>query len=152
MRHIERSHQSALLFFVDLNGMKLINDELGHDEGDRALAETADVLRATFRASDIVARLGGDEFVALLLEAGAEQIDIFSNRIQREITMRNAKGDRRYRLSASVGGAVYESSHPETIEGLLAKADALMYEQKRRRRNGPLLSMPVGPPTDDARE
>jgi diguanylate cyclase (GGDEF)-like protein/PAS domain S-box-containing protein len=152
LRHIERSHQSALLFFVDLNGMKLINDELGHDEGDRALAETADVLRATFRASDIVARLGGDEFVALLLEAGAEQIDILSNRIQREITMRNAKGDRRYRLSASVGGAVYGSSHPETIEGLLAKADALMYEQKRRRRNGPLLSMPVGPPTDDARE
>jgi diguanylate cyclase (GGDEF)-like protein len=99
-----------------------------------------------------VARLGGDEFVALLLEAGAEQIDILSNRIQREITMRNAKGDRRYRLSASVGGAVYGSSHPETIEGLLAKADALMYEQKRRRRNGPLLSMPVGPPTDDARE
>jgi len=60
--------------------------------------------------------------------------------------------DRRYRLSASVGGAVYESSRPETVEALLAKADALMYEQKRRRRNGLLLSMPVGPPTLGARE
>jgi diguanylate cyclase (GGDEF)-like protein/PAS domain S-box-containing protein len=137
-RHViqqtDRARSSALLFFVDLNGMKQINDQLGHEEGDQALRETASVLRATFRASDVVARLGGDEFVALLPEASAEQLELFTARIDAEIALRNQKLGQRYRLSASVGGTVYDSSHPESIEGLLVKADALMYEQKRARK------------------
>jgi diguanylate cyclase (GGDEF)-like protein/PAS domain S-box-containing protein len=137
-RHViqqtDRARGSALLFFVDLNGMKQINDQLGHEQGDAALCETAGVLRATFRASDVVARLGGDEFVALLPEAGAEQLGLFAGRIEAEISMRNQKPDRRYRLSASVGGTRYDSARPESIETLLGKADALMYEQKRARQ------------------
>ncbi len=138
-RHVieqaNRSHKSALLFFVDLNGMKQINDQLGHDEGDRALCDTGDALRATFRASDVVARLGGDEFVALLPEAGAAQLQLFATRIEAEIALRNGTANRAYRLSASVGGTAYDSSQPETIEALLVKADALMYEQKRARKS-----------------
>ena len=137
-RHViqqtDRTRGSALLFFVDLNGMKLINDQLGHEEGDDALRQTASVLRATFRASDVVARLGGDEFVALLPEASAEQIGIFEARIDAEIAARNQGPGQRFRLSASVGGTLYDSSQPESIEALLAKADALMYEQKRARK------------------
>jgi len=127
----DRSGRPALLFFVDLNGMKLINDQLGHDEGDRALSETADVLRAAFRASDIIGRLGGDEFVALLPDANEAQLGLFTERIQREFEARNGRPDRSFRLSASIGGTAYDPSQPETIESLLAKADALMYEQKR---------------------
>jgi diguanylate cyclase (GGDEF)-like protein/PAS domain S-box-containing protein len=137
-RHViqqtDRARSSALLFFVDLNGMKQINDRLGHDEGDHALRETASVLRATFRASDVVARLGGDEFVAILPEANAEQLALFAARIDAEISVRNQKPGQRYRLSASVGGTVYDSTQPESIEALLVKADALMYEQKRARK------------------
>lgn len=144
----QRESRSALLFFVDLNKMKQINDELGHDEGDRALVDTGDVLRETFRSADLVARLGGDEFVALLLDAQVEQIEFFASRIQQAMRTRNASGLRRYRLSASVGAAAFESSKHETIEALLAKADALMYEQKRARHAGLLISMP---PPDLAR-
>lgn len=137
-RHViqqtDRARGSALLFFLDLNGMKQINDQLGHEEGDRALRDTASVLRATFRASDIVARLGGDEFVALLPEASSEQLESFVVRIQTEIAARNQKPGQRYRLSASVGGTLYDSSRPESIEALLVKADALMYEEKRARK------------------
>lgn len=137
-RHViqqtDRARSSALLFFVDLNGMKQINDQLGHDEGDRALRETASVLRATFRASDVVARLGGDEFVALLPEARSEQLAMFTARIDAELSARNQQPGQRYRLSASVGATLYESSQPESIEALLVKADALMYEQKRARK------------------
>jgi len=137
-RHViqqtDRARSSALLFFVDLNGMKQINDQLGHDEGDHALRETASVLRATFRASDVVARLGGDEFVAFLPEARSDQLRLFAARIDAEFALRNQNAGKRYRLSASVGGTLYDSSQPESIEALLVKADALMYEQKRARK------------------
>jgi diguanylate cyclase (GGDEF)-like protein len=135
IQQTDRARGFALLFYLDLNGMKQINDQLGHEVGDQALRETASALRATFRASDVVARLGGDEFVALLPEASAEQLGSFVARIEAEIAARNQKPGQRYRLSASVGGTLYDSSRPESIEALLVKADALMYEEKRARKS-----------------
>jgi diguanylate cyclase (GGDEF)-like protein len=135
----QRSGKPALLFFVDLNGMKLINDQLGHEQGDRALIETADVLRVCFRGSDVVARLGGDEFVALLPDGDATQLTQLTERVQRELESRNADPNRAFRLSASIGAAAFDPGNPEGIESLLAKADARMYEQKKSRQ----------PPTPD---
>jgi diguanylate cyclase (GGDEF)-like protein/PAS domain S-box-containing protein len=132
----EQTGRPALLFFVDLNGMKQINDRLGHDRGDQALVETAHLLRATFRGSDVLARLGGDEFVGLLLDTSTEQVPLFRERVQQELDMRNAAPGREFMLSVSLGAAVFDPRAPATIEGLLAEADALMYEQKRQRRAG----------------
>jgi diguanylate cyclase len=126
--------RSALLFFVDLNGMKLINDQLGHEQGDRALIETAEVLRVCFRDSDILARLGGDEFVALLPNGDASQLTALHDRVEREIALHNADPIRAFQLSASIGAAVFDPTQPETIEALIARADVLMYEQKKSRR------------------
>ncbi|HYQ18386.1 MAG TPA: GGDEF domain-containing protein, partial [Polyangiaceae bacterium] len=123
----------ALLFFVDLNGMKQINDRLGHEYGDRALIEMADVLRTTFRGSDVVARLGGDEFVALLMDGHDSQLCIFTDRVQREIELHNSVADRSYVLSASIGCAPFDPKQPLSVDALLARADALMYEQKKSR-------------------
>lgn len=125
---------AALLFFVDLNGMKHINDQLGHEHGDRALVEMAEVLRATFRGSDVLARLGGDEFVALLPKGDGSQLNVFELRVQSEIELRNAAPNRTFQLSASIGAAMFDPTHPESIDQLLAKADALMYEQKKARQ------------------
>ena len=147
LRIAQREGRQALLFFVDLNGMKQINDTLGHDEGDRALIDTADVLREVFRISDVVSRLGGDEFVALMLDADASQVDVFAARIRQAMSSRNAQGLRRYRLSASVGASPYDADAGQTIESLLAHADTVMYEQKRARRAGLFLSQP--PPAAD---
>ena len=144
LRVAQREARPALLFFVDLNGMKQINDEFGHDEGDRALCDTAEVLRETFRQSDVVSRLGGDEFVALLLDADVSQIEVVAARIRQAMATRNAQGARRYRLSASVGASPYEADRAQTIELLLAHADRLMYEQKRARRAGLISS--IAPP------
>lgn len=130
----QQAGRPALLFFVDLNGMKGINDHFGHEQGDRALIETADVLRVTFRGSDVVARLGGDEFVALLPDGDATQLTQFAERVQRELEARNGDPQRTFRLSASIGGAAFDPSKPESIEALLAKADARMYEQKKSGR------------------
>jgi len=147
LRIAQREGRQALLFFVDLNGMKQINDGLGHDEGDRALIDTADVLREVFRISDVVSRLGGDEFVALMLDADVSQVDVFAARIRQAMATRNAQGLRRFRLSASVGASPYDADRGQTIESLLAHADTVMYEQKRARRAGLLVSQP--PPAGD---
>ena len=147
LRVAQRERREALLFFVDLNGMKQINDEFGHDEGDRALCDTADVLREIFRIIDVVSRLGGDEFVALMLDADVSQIELFAVRIKQAMATRNAQGFRRYRLSASVGGSPYDAARAQTIESLLAHADTVMYEQKRARRAGLLMSNAPPPPS-----
>jgi len=128
----------ALLFFVDLNGMKQINDRLGHEQGDRALIETADVLRTSFRGSDLLGRLGGDEFVALLMDGHAAQLSLFTERVQREIEARNSLPQRAYRLSACIGCAPFDPGDPASVDSLLARADALMYEQKRSSKRAAL--------------
>ena len=130
----EQMSRPALLFFVDLNGMKTINDQLGHEQGDRALVETAEVLRTTFRGSDVIARLGGDEFVALLMDGDERQLALFEGRVQTEIDKHNTAPGRAFRLSASIGGAAFDPKQPEGIEVLLGKADQLMYDQKKARK------------------
>ena len=145
LRLAERMRRSVLLFFFDLNGMKPINDQLGHDEGDRALRDMAGVLRASFRASDIIARLGGDEFVALLPDADPSQIDLFVGRIELETAQRNVEPGRKYELSTSIGATGFDPSNPEPIEELLVKADSLMYEAKRARKKSRDSSQPAEP-------
>jgi diguanylate cyclase (GGDEF)-like protein len=128
------------LFFVDLNGLKQINDDLGHLSGDQALRDTAEILRRTFRESDIVGRLGGDEFVALAHLT--RDTAALSKRLREQIALMNAGQDRPYSLQMSVGTAMFNvTSDEDTIEALIARADAAMYEEKRgsgqgRRGNG----------------
>ena len=67
-----RQKENLLLLFIDLDGMKRINDEFGHNEGDNALINTAAILNRSFRSSDIIARLGGDEFTVLVTDLQRE--------------------------------------------------------------------------------
>ena len=80
-----------VILYADLDGLKTINDSLGHPEGDRALKQTAEILKETFRTSDIIARLGGDEFVVLAAIGQEEAADSLTERLQErfDITMRN---------------------------------------------------------------
>jgi two-component system cell cycle response regulator len=133
----KRTKRGALLLYADLDHMKWINDTLGHPEGDRALIETADVLRETFRESDVIARIGGDEFVVLALETwGAASAEAIATRLQRKLEACNTGGDHRYELSLSMGIAHYDPECPCSIDELLNRADTLMYEQKQNKQNG----------------
>jgi diguanylate cyclase (GGDEF)-like protein len=127
-----RARRSAALLFVDLDGLKAINDSFGHEEGDLALIDTGRVLRESFRDSDIVARLGGDEFVVLALEVDASRIETVRERLRANIDAFNAKGKRVYRLEMSVGASMFDPSAPQPLEALMAQADARMYEEKAR--------------------
>jgi diguanylate cyclase (GGDEF)-like protein len=130
----DRSLRSALIVFVDLDGMKRINDELGHEYGDQALVETASVLKQCFRYSDVVARLGGDEFVVLAVEADPPVSEVVTERLYEKLAELNKKPERKFELRFSVGVAPYDPSKSEMVEEVLARADALMYEQKRLRK------------------
>jgi diguanylate cyclase (GGDEF)-like protein/PAS domain S-box-containing protein len=141
-----RSGRPFALAFIDLNGMKQINDRLGHEEGDRALVDAAELLRKTLRETDLAARLGGDEFVALLADADATRAGHLVERLYANLARQNETSGRKFRLSVSTGVAVFDPSSPETLEQLLGRADARMYEFKRSRSQ----SLPaVAPPSGD---
>jgi len=131
LKTADRAKMRMALLFADFDGLKQINDALGHSEGDRALSETADVLRETFRESDIIARIGGDEFVVLAIETNGAPAEIIATRLQENLEAINAREGRRYKLSLSMGIAHYDPARPCSIDDLLAQADRAMYEQKR---------------------
>lgn len=126
-----RTRRGALLFFADLNGMKYINDQFGHDVGDVAIVATANVLRESFREADVIARLGGDEFVVYAPNAEPDAIVVLRERVASNVASFNARSLEPFRLSISVGVAIYDPEIPRSLDELLAEADSAMYEQKR---------------------
>jgi diguanylate cyclase (GGDEF)-like protein len=120
--------------YADLDNMKPINDNFGHDAGDRALVQTAEVLAGSLRASDLIARLGGDEFCAVLIGAGAEAAPSLISRVQETVTELNALSEEPFELSLSLGLA--ESPRGAAVElwDLVARADAEMFEAKRAKK------------------
>lgn len=122
-----------LLLFIDLDKLKQINDELGHNEGDRALIDTAKILKKTFRESDIIARFGGDEFAILALKTREDKT--LCERLQKNIDAYNALGNSSYTLSISIGVTIYNPEKPSTLDELISRADTLMYEHKKSKKN-----------------
>jgi diguanylate cyclase (GGDEF)-like protein len=125
-----RNHRWALLFFADLDGLKQINDRFGHSEGDRAIVRVAQILRDTFRKSDIIARLGGDEFAILANEASADSQEAIWGRLKENLGA-EASRDPRYSLSLSIGVARFDPQSAVALGELLEYADQAMYEAKR---------------------
>jgi two-component system cell cycle response regulator len=130
-----RTGKTFLLAFVDLDGLKRINDTFGHQEGNRALVDTSIVLRDSFRQSDILARLGGDEFAILIAEAAENDIEAVHHRIYRKLCSFNAEPGRRYDLSFSAGIVPNDATQHSNLEQLLSQADALMYRQKQSKKD-----------------
>lgn len=131
LKTARRAKAVCSLFFLDLNGLKRVNDNYGHRAGDAMIANTAQVLKASFRDADIIARLGGDEFA--ILAANGEHTDIMLARMQAAVGQFN-KGDAApHQLSFSVGAVRCLPTEEKSLLELLADADTLMYEQKQER-------------------
>jgi diguanylate cyclase (GGDEF)-like protein len=133
----KREEKGAMMLYADLDNLKEINDTLGHDEGDRLIRKTADILKSTYRTSDIIARIGGDEFVVFPIGADEDQAAKTAKRLQENIENFNAKYNKRYKLRLSIGIATYDPNSVQSVDELLAKADSLMYEHKKSKKNDP---------------
>src|ERR1043165_4624229 len=128
-----RQKEKLLLLFIDLDGMKKINDEFGHNEGDNALIQTAAILNRSFRSTDIIARLGGDEFTVLVTDLNASKEDAIT-RLNENLKAHNASEKRTHKLAFSIGVATLEPQRMTCFEELLEQADQAMYEQKRMKK------------------
>jgi len=132
----KRQGKSVFMLYIDLDGLKTINDTMGHEEGDRALVDAANILAKTYRESDIVARIGGDEFVVVQVGTKASSTKVMRSRLEEAVKVHNSESSCGYKISLSAGMAY---STPETacsVSELLAQGDRSMYEQKRADRTG----------------
>ncbi|MBI4653506.1 MAG: GGDEF domain-containing protein [Nitrospirae bacterium] len=127
----KRQKRGVFLLYADIDNLKKINDEFGHEEGDRALIAAANILRENYRESDIIARIGGDEFVVIPVGFTGDGV---TARLQKAVDAYNSKTDHGYKLSISTGLAYYDPERPCSIDELLSQADKRMYEQKGQKR------------------
>jgi diguanylate cyclase (GGDEF)-like protein len=133
LRMARRSRAKCVLVFIDLDGLKRVNDTRGHAAGDALIADASRVLGRVFRESDVVGRVGGDEFAVFAILDEHDGSSAVSARLQAEIDQFNAQAVPTMRVSMSIG---IEEIHPASetpLDVLLTRADRAMYEKKRRR-------------------
>ena len=133
LRMANRLAKDALLFSIDMDELKVINDTFGHQAGDQAIRGAADMIRRNFRESDIIARIGGDEFVVFMVEYVPIDPDHLVLRLKDIMNSYNSQGINPFTLSLSIGWSRYDPANPASIETLMDEADRYMYERKRVR-------------------
>ncbi|MBL0563273.1 sensor domain-containing diguanylate cyclase [Aeromonas hydrophila] len=136
LQYAFRAKIPASLLFIDLNHFKSINDRFGHDVGDDALCQMAELLCKMFRNADIIARLGGDEFVVLLSGTSNEYCSGIQARFTQALESFNTNNGKPYQLSCSMGIVGYDATTAPDINMLLRLADDEMYICKKTVRNG----------------
>lgn len=136
VKRAARTGTGLVVTFVDLDGMKRINDRFGHEAGDRALIRTAGVLRSVFRVSDVIARIGGDEFIAMTDGVDGASVELLRRRLTSAVADHNRETAGEPRLALSLGFAHHDPAKEplRSIDGLIAEADEAMYVDKNSRR------------------
>src|SRR5664280_2694331 len=129
-----RNKSDYVLFFADMDGVKVINDTWGHKAGDEAIVACADILRRNFRVSDVVARLGGDEFTMLTSGSGSDSPSRVVARLEALLRQYNDSSGRLYRVELSVGYVLFSACPGLSFAEIMAKADAELYRRKMERK------------------
>jgi diguanylate cyclase (GGDEF)-like protein len=132
---VMRMKRHGMLFFIDLDGLKKINDNYGHDEGDEAIKKTAEILEKTFRGTDIIARLGGDEFTIFSIDVTQRISEEIQARLKKHTDAYNKSSQKPYQLSMSFGAIPFNHNTENSLEELMAQADHLLYEQKKKKKS-----------------
>jgi diguanylate cyclase (GGDEF)-like protein len=128
-----RALEPTSVLFFDINGLKRVNDTLGHDAGSQLIVDVARMLKKTFRANDVIGRLGGDEF-GVVVQGNQADLAPALKRLEQAVEEANNSSDRLYQISFSIGAITAELQSEESLEELVNKADELMYENKRQGR------------------
>ncbi len=129
-----RSGTDVMLVFLDLDGLKLINDTYGHCSGDIAIQAMATILQKVFRKSDIIARPGGDEFTVLAIDCTVKEYDLIIKRMNELIDEYNTNSPEKFTLAVSSGAAPHTRTKHYSIEELLEEADRELYKVKKEKK------------------
>ncbi len=121
------------VLFIDMDNLKRINDDLGHNAGSACIVETAKLLNETFRETDVIGRLGGDEFV-VAGQFDQEEISSAIERLRAGAATRDEMAAKGLSLSFSMGYAATEHAPGETLKSVVARADNAMYKEKRQKK------------------
>lgn len=129
---LSKRHKNVLsVCYLDINGLKFINDNFGHDKGDELIKDTSKMLRSSVRESDIVARMGGDEFLIILPDCDIEGAGKVIKRLIEKIQTYNKISRKCYKVSVSFGLSSSSFSDKKTVEDMLIEADKRMYAMKK---------------------
>lgn len=129
------SEVNMWMFYIDLDGLKTINDTYGHDEGDIAIQATSNILKQTFRKQDVLGRMGGDEFTVII--ASEKDIDpetVLYERLQFNINEYNKLVDKPYELSMCIGASRFNGRGEEAFEKVMKEADDILMAKKKRKK------------------
>ena len=129
----KRQNDDMFIFFLDLDGMKIINDTLGHEFGDKALIDTSKIMHKSFRTTDILSRIGGDEFVVVAVKAQYEFISIIIDRVKDFVRQANEENDK-FDLSMSIGVSKVNLDAKSPLEDAIRDADKKMYDAKLKNK------------------
>ncbi|MDX1567054.1 MAG: GGDEF domain-containing response regulator [Longimicrobiales bacterium] len=129
-----RMVRRVLLLYLDLDRLKTINDSLGHHVGDRALKKTTDLVKASFRRSDLIARIDGDDFAVLALEASKDDAELMTSRFREHVRKFNRTTSEPYQISVSLGVARFDPESPVSLDELTEQARRAMKEEKMAKR------------------
>ena len=133
LRLAQRSDLPFSVLYIDLDDLKRTNDTLGHQAGSEILMEMAQILKNSFRETDVLGRIGGDEF-AVAGQFTSSAISLAARQLEETAAGRNAENGRWVPLSFSVGCVTSEAARHESLVEMLAKADEAMYAEKRRKK------------------
>ena len=132
--YCRRQQETFGIYFIDLDGLKQINDRWGHEAGDMAISTFAQVLQGIFRETDLVARLGGDEFTVLTPNTNAADFPLIKQRLDAAITVANCSMAKPWKLAFSIGVAFSPPGDLTSLDGLMQQADQVLYQEKRRKK------------------
>lgn len=132
-RRSMKHHDTMMISFIDMDGLKYVNDHFGHEEGDFSLRKLAEILSNCCREGQICARFGGDEFITVCCGLNEEDAKAFEEQFSQQLQAANAVINKPYELNASIGSFVTPIEKDMQFFSLIAQADQIMYEQKKRK-------------------
>lgn len=128
-----RRNRKIVVYFIDLDGLKQINDVLGHQEGDKYIKSMADILVECNNQNDVIARYGGDEYIILSTYVDGEDIAVYIRNIEDAMAAFNESGDT-HKLSASIGFQKEDDYDRIDIRSMIEQADKEMYISKKEKK------------------
>jgi diguanylate cyclase (GGDEF)-like protein len=135
LRHLHRSTDSIpILMFMDMDGLKHINDTFGHSEGDVAIKAFAKILNDTMREEDILGRMGGDEFVAFSSVKSDRNSELLVKRLRENINDYNLTNPHPYKVAGSIGCVILEEATKKCFDDAMITADSVLYEEKMEKK------------------